>query len=242
MLTARRRDGHAGTKRARGDWTSIPIHPFLVAAYPIVFLFAANADEQVTLDPLWTPLALALGATAVILVALALLLRDWLRAALLTTVALIGFFGYGHAWNAASTVLTSQWPLIIAWGLLVVIGFVAAWRAGPIKVPVTRALNLVAALALILNGGGMAGDDGRARLGQCDHAGSARSSWRRRIRTTFLTSTTSSSTDTPGRPRSGRRTDSTTSRSSPRSRSAGSTCRGTPTRTTSRRRSPWLTR
>ena len=138
MLTARRRDGHAGTKRTRGDWTSIPVHPFLVAAYPVVFLFAANADEQVTLDPLWTPLALALGATAVILVALALLLRDWLRAALLTTVALIGFFGYGHAWNAASTVLTSQWPLIIAWGLLVVIGFVAAWRAGPIKVPVTR--------------------------------------------------------------------------------------------------------
>src|SRR6188508_1992283 len=71
MLTARRRDGHAGRKRAGGDWTSIPFHPFLVAAYPIVFLFAANADEQVTLDPLWMPLALALGATAVVLVALA---------------------------------------------------------------------------------------------------------------------------------------------------------------------------
>ncbi len=100
---------------------------------------------------------MALGATAVVLVALALLLRDWLRAALLTTVALVGFFGYGHAWNAASTVLTSQWPLIIAWGLLLVVGFVAAWRAGPIIVPVTRGLNLVAVLALILNGGGMAG-------------------------------------------------------------------------------------
>ena len=157
MLTARRRDGHAGTKRTGLDWTSIPFHPFLIAAYPIVFLFAQNADEQVTLDPLWTPLALALGVTAVVLVALALLLRDWLRAALLTSVALIGFFGYGHAWNAASTVLTSQWPLIIAWGLVVMIGFFAAWRASPVKVPVTRGLNLVAALALILNGGGMAG-------------------------------------------------------------------------------------
>ena len=75
MLTARGRNGHAGTKRARPDWTSIPVHPFLIAAYPIVFLFAQNADEQVTLDPLWTPLALALGATAVILVTLALLTR-----------------------------------------------------------------------------------------------------------------------------------------------------------------------
>jgi hypothetical protein len=157
MLTARRRGGQAGTLRTGVDWSAIPIHPFLVAAYPIVFLFAANADEQVTLDPLWTPLALAVGATAVVLVALALLLRDWLRAALLTTVALVGFFGYGHAWNAASTVLSNQWPLIIAWGLLLVVGFVAAWPAGPIIVPVTRGLNVVAVLALILNGGGMAG-------------------------------------------------------------------------------------
>ena len=196
-----------------GDWTSIPIHPFLVAAYPIVFLFAANADEQVTLDPLWTPLALALGATAVVLVALALLLRDWLRAALLTTVALIGFFGYGHAWNAASTVLTSQWPLIIAWGLLVVIGFVAAWRAGPIKVPVTRAPEPRRRARPDPQRRRHGRHDGRARFGQRDQRGQPRSSWRRPIRRTCRTSTTSSSTDTPGRPRSRRRTDSTTSRS-----------------------------
>ena len=69
-MPARSASGGPGTGRR----SLAPLHPFLVAAYPIVFLFAANADEQVTLDPLWTPLALALGAaTAVILVALALL-------------------------------------------------------------------------------------------------------------------------------------------------------------------------
>jgi hypothetical protein len=156
MLTARRPDGHAGTRRSRVDWTSIPIHPFLVAAYPIVFLFAVNVDEQVTLGPLWGPLILALGITAVVLAVLGLLLHDWRRAALLTTVALIGFFGYGHAWNAASSVLNSQWPLIGAWVLALAIALYAAWRAGPILKPVTRGLNVVAALALLLNGGVMA--------------------------------------------------------------------------------------
>ena len=156
MLTGRRKDGGTGTGRTRLDWTSIPIHPFLVAAYPIVFLFAVNADEQVTLDPIWAPLALALGITAVVLSVLALLLRDWRRAALLTTVALIGFFGYGHAWTAASGFLSSQWPLIGAWILVVGIALFAAWRAGPVIRPVTRGLNLVAALALIMNGGVMA--------------------------------------------------------------------------------------
>jgi hypothetical protein len=156
MLTARRQDGQAGTGRPRVDWTSIPIHPFLVAAYPIVFLFAINADEQVTLNPIWAPLALALGITAVVLSVLAALVRDWRRAGLLTTVALIGFFGYGHAWNAASSILGSQWPLIAAWLLVVGIALFAAWRATPIIKPLTRGLNLVAALALIMNGGAMA--------------------------------------------------------------------------------------
>ena len=57
-MTTRGQDGDAGIGRRRLDWTSIPFHPFLVAAYPIVFLFAINADEQVTIDPLWPPLAM----------------------------------------------------------------------------------------------------------------------------------------------------------------------------------------
>ena len=45
----------------RPDWTAIPVHPLLVAAYPVVFLFATNAADQVTLDPMWAPLAMAVG-------------------------------------------------------------------------------------------------------------------------------------------------------------------------------------
>lgn len=144
-------------RRPRLDWASLPIHPLLAAAYPVVFLFAANADEQVTLQPLWTPLLYAVGATAVVLAVLWLLLRDAWRAALLTTVLVIGFFGYGHAWNAAKGVIPNQWPLIGAWVLAVLIGLFAAWRAGRFTLPVTRGLNVVAALALLLNAGAVAG-------------------------------------------------------------------------------------
>jgi len=144
-------------RRPRLDWSVLPIHPLLAAAYPVVFLFAANAAEQVTLDPLWRPLALAVGATAVVFAIGWLLLRDPWRAALLTTVGVIGFFGYGHAWNAASSVIDSQWPLIGAWALVILIGLVAAWKAGRFTRPVTRGLNLVATLALLLNVWALAG-------------------------------------------------------------------------------------
>ncbi|HEU4862166.1 MAG TPA: hypothetical protein VFU44_00160, partial [Candidatus Limnocylindria bacterium] len=86
-------------RRLGFDWTALPIHPLLAAAYPVVFLFAINAAEQVTLAPLWLPLGLAVGGAALVLVVLGLALRNWWRAGLLTTVAVIGFFGYGHAWN-----------------------------------------------------------------------------------------------------------------------------------------------
>jgi len=144
-------------RRPRLDWSAVPIHPLLAAAYPVVFLFAANAAEQVTLEPLWRPLALAVGATAVVLATGWLVLRDPWRAALLTTVGVIGFFGYGHAWNAASSVIDSQWPLIGAWVLVILMGLVAAWKAGRFTRPLTRGLNLVAALALLFNAWAVAG-------------------------------------------------------------------------------------
>ena len=123
---------------SRVKLAALPIHPLLLAAYPVVFLFATNAADQVTLDPLWGPLAIAVGGAAVVLALFTLALRDWHRAALLTTVLVAGFFGYGHAWNAASQFLDNQWPLIGAWALLVGIGLVrrlAFGRLGANRLP-----------------------------------------------------------------------------------------------------------
>ncbi|MGI8657707.1 MAG: sulfatase-like hydrolase/transferase, partial [Candidatus Limnocylindria bacterium] len=143
--------------RRRIDWGAIPIHPLLIAAYPIVFLYAINAADQVTIEPMLTPLALAVGAALLVLVILGAAVRDWHRAALLTSVLLIGFFGYGHAWNAVGPVLTSQWPLIGAWVVALIVGLALAWRFGRKARTATRALNVVAGIALLLNAWGVAG-------------------------------------------------------------------------------------
>ncbi len=153
MLTARR----GADQRPRVDASALPLHPLLAAAYPIVFLFAANASDQVTLAPMWGPLAMAVGVAAVVMVVLAAVLRDWHRGALATTVLVGGFFGYGHAWNAVADNLSNQWPLIAAWVLLVAIGLIVAWRAGSWAPAATRALNLVAVIALLLNAWSVAG-------------------------------------------------------------------------------------
>ena len=57
------------------------------------------------------------------------------------------------AWTAASEIVDSQWPLIVAWLLLVGIGLVIAWRIGSGHLrTATRALNAVA-LFLVVSGG-----------------------------------------------------------------------------------------
>lgn len=139
-------------RRAARDWTLVPIHPLLAAAYPVIFLFARNIAEQVTLAPLPLPLALAVSGAAVLLLVLGVVLRNVQRAALFTTVLVAGFFGYGHAWTAASEILDSQWPLIVAWLLAVGIGLLVAWRVGPARLrTVTRTLNAVALFLVVLN-------------------------------------------------------------------------------------------
>ncbi len=71
------------------------LHPFCLAAYPVVYLLAANVDQ---LNPrvVVRPLLAALLAALVLLLLLRVLLKDWLRAALVTTFLLLVFFSYGH--------------------------------------------------------------------------------------------------------------------------------------------------
>ena len=145
MLAARRRAIHH-------DLGAIPLHPLLAAAYPVIFLFTVNAAEQVTLATLWLPLLVSVGAAAAILVVLGLLTGNWQRAGLVTTVLVIGFFGYGHAWNAFGGALDSQWPLIVAWTLLVAVALVLAVKARrQHALAATGLLNVVTAVLLALN-------------------------------------------------------------------------------------------
>jgi hypothetical protein len=74
---------------------SIPIHPFLFAIYPILFLYAQNVGLT-TLSEALKPMALSVGIAVLLFVALWVVLRDSVRAGLLVTLTALLFFSYGH--------------------------------------------------------------------------------------------------------------------------------------------------
>ena len=143
------------TKRPRfgaTDWSALPLHPILIAAYPVLFLFAENAVQQVTLAPLWPPLAAAIGAGGVLLVVGRLVSGDWKRGALLASLALALFFSFGHAWNVVGETLGTRRWLVLVYLVIGVAGFaVILLRRGAWTTGATRALNVVAAAAVAFN-------------------------------------------------------------------------------------------
>lgn len=130
------------------DLTSAPVHPVLVAAYPVVFLFAANTADQVTLGPLWAPLALAIAVACVSLLVGRLATRDWYRGGLLATLGLALFFSFGHVWLAVGEVLIARRWLIGVYLIIALVGGWLIWRGGSWVRPMSRFLN-VALLALV---------------------------------------------------------------------------------------------
>ena len=141
---------HDRTRRFRLDPT-FPLHPLLAAAYPVVYLFAANAADQVTIAPLWPPLVVAMAAAAAALGVLWLILRDPWRAGLVVTLLVTLFLWYGHAWNVVGGVVGSQIPLAIAWIAAAVGGILVALRAGEWRRPASAFLNVVTAALVVFN-------------------------------------------------------------------------------------------
>jgi hypothetical protein len=138
---------HSGVMRGR----PIVLHPLLFAAYPVLFLFAQNAAEQVTLEPLWAPLAVAVGAAAGLLLLLSLALRNAVRAGLFATLTVTLFFSYGHVWNLVGESLGSQWFLIAAWAVLAVVGAIVLWRLNRWAPRANTPLNVLGGVAVALN-------------------------------------------------------------------------------------------
>ena len=129
--------------------TSDLLHPFLLAAYPILHIYASNLGQAALADIL-RPLAFSLLLAAVSLAAAGRLLRDRAKAGLFASFFVITFLSYGHALRALSRITgnpmeTIQSVSLFFWLALVLAVLVTLMRT-------RRDLSQLGRLAFVLGG------------------------------------------------------------------------------------------
>lgn len=139
----------------RSSWIRrYPLHLFIFASYPILTLLVSNLSE-VGLSAATRSLVVSLIAAIILVLIFQFILRDWKRAALISTIILILFYSYGHVYillkgiNINGFYLFRHRTLIPIWMGL---GFFSIWQILSKSVdplPVTYILNVVGLFLLI---------------------------------------------------------------------------------------------
>lgn len=128
----------------------IPLHPFLFALYPALFLYTYNIEET-GLRTVLGPLAASLALITIVFLAAWLLIRRARKAALIAFVFGLLFFSFGHLFNlfkrplaALPGIQSGLWVALFAGAIVVIV------RTKKDPVPLTRLLNVFSAALLLM--------------------------------------------------------------------------------------------
>ncbi|MFV2064776.1 MAG: hypothetical protein ACC726_14885 [Chloroflexota bacterium] len=133
-------DGRATLRRAVGPIARLPLHPLLLAAYAVLFVYAANIGEVLPED-IVAPLSLALAAAAIVLAICAALFRDLRRGAILTSALLGTFAFFGHIASLLDAEVITEPVQLALWAAFVVLAGTYAALARSSLSTVTATLN-----------------------------------------------------------------------------------------------------
>ena len=127
------------------------VHPLLFASFPVVFVWAHNLDQGVTLLQGLTALAAAMSFSVVVFCLLRLFLKDWSRSAVAASVIVILFLTLGRI-GALLGVRGGPLEVFLVVELLI-LSLVAIEAVRKIRPPevLTRTLNLISIVLVTLN-------------------------------------------------------------------------------------------
>lgn len=130
--------------------SAFAIHPILLAAYPVLFLFAQNLGG-VSLANLPMPLARAIGAAGVMTAVAWILPPNPRRGALIATALVLVWFYFGRVATLLAPLAVGQTMQLVAWGLFLVVALVAALRLRDRWISsLTSALNAIGVILVVM--------------------------------------------------------------------------------------------
>ncbi|HEY8057431.1 MAG TPA: hypothetical protein VID94_01705 [Acidimicrobiales bacterium] len=131
-----------------GVLSRVPLHPFLLAAYAVLFVYAANISEALPGQAIG-PLLVAVAAAAVAVAICALPFRNLRRGAVVATAAVLAFGYFGHVSSQLGQAVPEELQLALWVGLIVVAFVYAALAKGSLP-NVTATLNAFGIVLVLL--------------------------------------------------------------------------------------------
>ena len=134
-----------------------PFHPLLLAVYPVLALYAVNIKE-VSSSVIWRPLLISITFGMLIIFILRLIFRDWLKAALLTSLILLIFFSYGRIYDYLRTTRLADLNLVrhryLALFFCILLVLISWWILRHIRdyKPITAVFNTITIVLALLTG------------------------------------------------------------------------------------------
>ncbi len=131
------------------------IHPFLIAAYPVLALAANNAQE-IPSSQAWRALLISEIAVLLLLVLLQWVYKSWQKGGILSSILVLIFFSYGHIYAiiedlkiADFNIGRHRFLLLICAGLAMGVIWVLRKIESQRLHEITRPLNIFGLLALV---------------------------------------------------------------------------------------------
>jgi hypothetical protein len=139
------REGGDAAARRWGQWIAVPVHPVLIAAYPILYLWATNRGEVQEREVIG-PLVIAVGVTLLVVAGLVGVGVARARAALIGSLVAAEVLLFGHVTDALAPLRISETRLLLGWLAIGVIAGVLVLRVRRDPRTLTILLNLVSAV------------------------------------------------------------------------------------------------
>ena len=134
---------------------NVIVHPFLFAAYPIVFLYAHNVQE-VSRESIYAPLIFAVIFAALLNALLGCVLKDKIRTGMITSFFILIIFTYGSLYNylVSLDLLNVQHRYLLP--ILIMLGGYGAYfiwnaRNNSFLERMSRGLNYIALFLIVIN-------------------------------------------------------------------------------------------
>lgn len=135
------------------------IHPFFLAVYPLIFLYAMNI-EAISLGKIVQASLWAVCISGVLFTGLGFITKQWEKASFLVSGCLLLFFYYGHVHEYLfiehRISIGRHRYLLPLWGLVFVLLLFLIWKIKRPSASLTRFLNFASAFLLISAMGSLA--------------------------------------------------------------------------------------